>query len=182
MADDVVLDAITNETKEEVSQDQELKERKLSCQKLRRYDSLDIESRSFHGPHHGHHSKVLTPPPLPKNLHIPHHTHQLAIFLACHKYRKTHLFCIVWHIKFTSFGLTFFWFCLGYGLVNDLASSISKYWSGVRGCWYITTIRVFQHLPQWYLAQRRYPRSTFFDLLYHHLNYSHQVRVDCFMG
>ena len=90
--------------------------------------------------------------------------------------------CIVWHIKFTSFVLTFFWFCLGYGLVNDLASSISKYWSGVRGCWYITTIRVFQHLPQWYLAQRRYPRSTFFDLLYHHLNYSHQVRVDCFMG
>nr|XP_023919633.1 potassium transporter 5-like [Quercus suber] len=59
MADDVVLDAITNETKEEVSQDQELKERKLSWQKLRRHDSLDIESRSFHGPHHGHHSKAM---------------------------------------------------------------------------------------------------------------------------
>ncbi|KAK9983806.1 hypothetical protein SO802_033331 [Lithocarpus litseifolius] len=59
MADDVVLDGITNETLEEVSQDQELEERKLSWQKLRRYDSLDIESRSLHGPHHGHHSKAM---------------------------------------------------------------------------------------------------------------------------
>jgi hypothetical protein len=56
MAHDVQLEAITYETKEEVPQ--ELKEKKLSWQKLRRYDSLDLESRSIPGHHHGHHSKV----------------------------------------------------------------------------------------------------------------------------
>ncbi|GMY16854.1 potassium transporter 5-like [Fagus crenata] len=58
MAHDVQLEAITYETKEEVPQ--ELKEKKLSWQKLRRYDSLDLESRSIPGHHHGHHSKALT--------------------------------------------------------------------------------------------------------------------------
>lgn len=38
-------------------QNQELKSKKLSWQKLRRYDSLDLESRSFTA-HHGHASKV----------------------------------------------------------------------------------------------------------------------------
>uniref|UniRef100_A0A7N2N4Y3 K+ potassium transporter integral membrane domain-containing protein n=1 Tax=Quercus lobata TaxID=97700 RepID=A0A7N2N4Y3_QUELO len=57
MADDVVLqEAITNET-EEVSQ--EIKEKNLSRAKLRRDDSPDIKSRSFPGPHHGHHSKAV---------------------------------------------------------------------------------------------------------------------------
>ncbi|XP_030945518.1 potassium transporter 5-like [Quercus lobata] len=58
MADDVVLqEAITDETNEEFSQG--LKEKKLSWQQLRRHDSLEIESRSLHGPHHGHHSKDM---------------------------------------------------------------------------------------------------------------------------
>ncbi|KAH0978545.1 hypothetical protein GBA52_028264 [Prunus armeniaca] len=38
-------------------QSQELKAKKLSWQKLRRYDSLDLESRSFTA-HHSHASKV----------------------------------------------------------------------------------------------------------------------------
>jgi hypothetical protein len=55
MSDDVV--EVTGKVKEEVSQ--ELQEKKLSWKKLRRYDSLDIESRSFPGSHqHGHASKV----------------------------------------------------------------------------------------------------------------------------
>ncbi|KAK7828148.1 potassium transporter 5 [Quercus suber] len=58
MADDVVLqEAITDETSKEISQG--LKEKKLSWQQLRRHDSLDIEFRSLHGPHHGHHSKDM---------------------------------------------------------------------------------------------------------------------------
>ena len=69
MADDVVLqEAITDETNEEFSQG--LKEKKLSWQQLRRHDSLDIESRSLHGPHHDHHSKVCHRHLFPKNLHI----------------------------------------------------------------------------------------------------------------
>ncbi|KAK7828147.1 potassium transporter 5 [Quercus suber] len=32
-------------------------------------------------------------------------------------------------------------------MVSNLVSSISKYYSGVQGCWFITIIRVYQHLP-----------------------------------
>lgn len=46
---------------EEVCQEKGLKARKLSWQKLRRYDSLDIESRSIGGHNaYGHTSKAIS--------------------------------------------------------------------------------------------------------------------------
>ncbi|KAA8543129.1 hypothetical protein F0562_021376 [Nyssa sinensis] len=51
---DHVEDTNTEAIQEEISQ--QLKAKKLSWQKLRRYDSLDIESGKLHG-HPGHHSK-----------------------------------------------------------------------------------------------------------------------------
>jgi hypothetical protein len=56
MSGDLVEDNKTEESQEE-QVPQQLKGKKLSWQKLRRYDSLDIESSSVRG-HHGHGSKV----------------------------------------------------------------------------------------------------------------------------
>lgn len=56
MSDGIAEDKIEQSQEEEVSH-QQLKAKKLSCHKLRRHDSLDIESNSVRG-FHGHDSKV----------------------------------------------------------------------------------------------------------------------------
>lgn len=70
-SDDVVIinESIEESRSQEVPVSQELKGRKLSWQKLRRNDSLDIESRTV-STHHGHTSKVSSTYILDIYLHV----------------------------------------------------------------------------------------------------------------
>ena len=102
--------------------DQGLKSKKLSRGKLRRMDSLDMESGTVHG--HSHHgSKVCTPHPFMHG-----------------NWEKENLIYI-----YIFFNLLNFCFEGYQGLVCDTAPGVSEHGNSVWGHWNFAVVRVCKH-------------------------------------